>query len=298
MIGEQDEQEQRNRESDAKRQRGRHVIGLALVFHHEKQGEAEAAEDQDESDDDDYFHSGYIVMRIRFRFRWVPFVAMLVVVAIGILLGNWQLRRADEKRAIETRLMARESQAPLALTAAPVSADDIEYRRISVTGEFDRGWPLYLDNRPHAGNAGFYLLMPFRIADSTRHVLIARGWIPVDVHNRNRLPLVDTPAGIVEIEGVAIRNPGHVLQLGTAAALQPGAILQNLTVAEFAAASKFDMPPIVIEQSSDTRDGMVRDWPRPSAGIERHLGYAFQWYALALTGFLFFVVTGYRRGTK
>jgi cytochrome oxidase assembly protein ShyY1 len=78
----------------------------------------------------------------------------------------------------------------------------------------------------------------------------------------------------------------------------PGAILQNLTVAEFAAASKFTMQPFVIEQSSDTHDGMVRDWPLPSVGIERHLGYAFQWYALALTAFLFFVVTGYRRGTK
>jgi surfeit locus 1 family protein len=56
--------------------------------------------------------------------------------------------------------------------------------------------------------------------------------------------------------------------------------------------------PIVIEQA-DTPDarqqGLVRDWPQPSTGIERHQGYAFQWYALALMAFLFFVVTGIRR---
>jgi cytochrome oxidase assembly protein ShyY1 len=58
------------------------------------------------------------------------------------------------------------------------------------------------------------------------------------------------------------------------------------------------MQPFVIEQLSDTRDGLIRDWPRPSTGIDRHLGYAFQWYALAATAFIFFVVTGFRRGTK
>ena len=223
---------------------------------------------------------------------------MLAVVAIGVSLGNWQLRRADEKRAIEAKLAMRQAQAPLTLGAATQAIDEIEYRRVIVRGEFDRAWPLYLDNRPNAGNAGFYLLMPFKIAGSERHVLIARGWLPVDVHNRNKLPPINTPDGQVEIEGVAIRNPGHIMQLGQATALQPGAILQNVTVDEVAAASKFGMQPLMLEQSTETHDGLLRNWPRPSVGIERHLGYAFQWYALALTAFLFFVVTGFRRGTK
>ena len=29
-------------------------------------------------------------------------------------------------------------------------------------------------------------------------------------------------------------------------------------------------------------DGLVRDWPDPGSGVEKHLGYAFQWYALAV----------------
>jgi surfeit locus 1 family protein len=33
-------------------------------------------------------------------------------------------------------------------------------------------------------------------------------------------------------------------------------------------------------------------------GIDRHLGYAFQWFALAATALLFFVVTGFKRGSK
>ena len=42
----------------------------------------------------------------------------------------------------------------------------------------------------------------------------------------------------------------------------------------------------------------ARDWPLPSAGVDKHRGYAFQWYALAATAFLFFLVTGFRRASR
>jgi cytochrome oxidase assembly protein ShyY1 len=77
--------------------------------------------------------------------------------------------------------------------------------------------------------------------------------------------------------------------------LRQNAIVQNLDIAEFARASKLAMLPFVLQQSTDTHDGLTRDWPRPSAGAERHRGYAFQWFALAAMAFLFFVVTGFRR---
>jgi surfeit locus 1 family protein len=225
-------------------------------------------------------------------------MATIIVVTIGILLGNWQLRRADEKRAIEARIAERQVQNPLPIGGKKEDPNALEFRRVSVQGEFERDWPLYLDNRPQAGNVGFYVLMPFRIAGTGEHVLVERGWIAVDPHHRASIAAPAPPAGEIVIEGVAIRNPGHVLQLGQAAALQPGAILQNLTVEEFAAASKLDMQPFVIEQTGASQDGLVRDWPKPSAGIERHLGYAFQWYALALTAFIYFVVTGFRYGAR
>jgi len=225
-------------------------------------------------------------------------MATIAVVTIGIMLGNWQLRRADEKRAIETRLTGRQAQPPLAIGADPVDGAAIEYRRVTVQGEFDRDWPLYLDNRPQNGNAGFYVLMPLKIAGTQTHVLVQRGWIAVDPHRRAHIAAPAAPEGVVGIEGVAIRNPGHVLQLGQAALLRPGAILQNLTVEEFAAASNYVMQPFVIEETGNPQDGLLRDWPKPSAGIERHLGYAFQWYALALTAFLYFVVTGFRYGKR
>lgn len=237
-------------------------------------------------------------MPIKFRFRWIPFFATVIVIAIGIALGQWQTRRAAEKEAIEARLVAREAAPPVMLDATLRPADDMEFRRVSVRGEFVRDWPVYLDNRPYNGAAGFYVLMPLKIAGSDMHVLVARGWIARDPAARTKLPPLVTPNGVVEIEGIVQRNPGRLLQLGRADPLHPHAIVQNAEIADFERAGKFRMQPFMIEQLGDTQDGLVRDWPHPSAGVEKHRGYAFQWYALAATAFLFFVVTGFRRGRR
>ena len=39
-------------------------------------------------------------MRLRFHFRWIPFLAAVLVIAVGVSLGNWQTRRAADKLAI------------------------------------------------------------------------------------------------------------------------------------------------------------------------------------------------------
>jgi cytochrome oxidase assembly protein ShyY1 len=237
-------------------------------------------------------------MPIKFRFRWIPFLAAALAVALGVSLGQWQTRRATEKEQIERKLSERQSAPALTPGATPVSVDDVEFRRVRVRGEFMQGWPIYLDNRPYQGAAGFYVLMPLKIAESNLHVMVARGWVKRDIADRSKLPPLVTPAGVLELEGVARRGPGHVMQLGTPEPLRPGAIIQNVDIAEFEQASKLPMQPFVLEQSTDMQDGLIRDWPKPSAGVDKHKGYAFQWYALAATAFLFFIVTGFRSGRK
>ena len=239
-------------------------------------------------------------MRLRFRFSTIPFLAMLVLVAIGVALGNWQMRRAAEKTALQGRLAQRSAAAPLVLGAAQQDPAALEYRRVIVTGAFVPNWPVFLDNRPLGGRSGFVLLMPFTIAGSQRQVLVARGWLPRDPGGYARLPAFDTPAGTVTIEGIAVRRPARVMQLGTPPKLAPGAIVQNLEVGDFARASGLAMQPFLLEQTGPGAQGeaLVRKWPAPGIDIDRHKGYAFQWYALAVLAFVFFVITGYRRGAR
>lgn len=243
-----------------------------------------------------------ISFKFRFQFRWIPFVVMLLLVALGLSLAQWQQRRADEKIARAARLEAGNLAAPLALGAAPMLPQDaqaIEYRRVTVSGHFVPAWTVYLDNRPYRGQAGFHVLTPFRIDGSTMHVLVAQGWLPRNNTDRTRIADYRTPTGTVTLQGVARLNAGHVMQLGTAAPLLPQAIVQNADIAQLAKASGLAFQPLLIEQTSPEAATLpVRDWPAPDLGAEKHRGYAFQWYALALMAFLFFVFTGFRRAKK
>lgn len=237
-------------------------------------------------------------MPIVFRFRVVPFIATLLVMAIGISAGQWQTRRAADKQAIAVKLAQRAMALPVAIDAHLLSADAVEYRPLIVRGEFLANWPVYLDNRPYRGVAGLYVLMPLRIAGSKVHVLIARGWVPRDPADRKKIAAMATPSGVITVQGMARRNPGKLLQFGQQDAMHPGAILQNLQITTFAQASGLQMQPFLLEQTSALPDGLVRDWPLPSTGVDMHRGYAFQWFALTAMALIFFVVTGFRRGTR
>jgi cytochrome oxidase assembly protein ShyY1 len=238
-------------------------------------------------------------MRLRFRFRTVPFIATLILVLLGIALGNWQSRRAAEKTALQARLEQGMAAPPEVLDGAAVDPARLEFHRVIVTGEFVPNWPVFLDNRPLEGRSGFILLMPFKIAGgSNKYVLVARGWLPRNTAEHDRLPTFTTPAGRVTLEGRAVRQLARVMQLGTPAALQPKAIVQNTSPAEVARASGLDLLPVVLEQTGPSLPGdtLARNWPAPSLDIDRHKGYAVQWYALAAMAFLFFVITGFRSG--
>jgi len=235
-------------------------------------------------------------MFISFRLRFFPFVATVVVVSIGISLAQWQTRRALEKEQIASQinlmahLPAQRVFADKSLSSVPV------FSKVLLRGEFVAQWPLYLDNRPMQGNAGLYVLMPFHIEGSQRNVLVARGWQARNQQDRKTVPTLITPTGTIEIEGVLRDKVDRVMQLGQPDALKPGAIVQNLEVTSLAQQSGMAFESLILEQTSDTADGLLRQWPAPSAGAEKHRAYAFQWYALSGMACLFFVVTGIRRG--
>ncbi len=243
-------------------------------------------------------------MRFTFRFRWIPFLAALAVAAAGVALGEWQRGRAVTKENIAAAMQARDSMPVLQLPGDALERpiDEIEFRHVLARGEFMPNYLLYLDNRPHDGRAGLVLVAPLRMADG-KVVLVMRGWFARDPQDRSRVPHAQIPQGEVQVSGRLRRDTGHLLQLGQAAPLKPGAIVQNLQPGDFAKATGLQVLPFIIEESKtepQAADGLVRDWPLPASDADRNRGYAFQWYALAVTALVFFLVTGFRNrsGTK
>jgi cytochrome oxidase assembly protein ShyY1 len=232
-----------------------------------------------------------------FTFRFIPFLAAVMVALIALSLGNWQSRRAEEKQRLASEQTLQAALPPLDMQLLNEGKAPAYFRSVQMTGSFIAQWPIYLDNRPYQGKAGFYLLMPFKLKDSEKILLVMRGWLPRDAQNRVQLPIIPTPQGVLQLEGKVRESVGHVMQLGSESALQSGVIRQNLEVTELSKASGLKLENFIIEQISDTEDGLIRDWPQPSLGMEKHRGYAFQWYGLAVTALLFFIATGIKRAS-
>jgi cytochrome oxidase assembly protein ShyY1 len=120
---------------------------------------------------------------------------------------------------------------------------------------------------------------------------VNRGWIAAPPR-REQLPQVVTPSGRLRIEGVVLSHLPRTLKLGGAA---KGPVRQSVEVKEFAAESGLTLQAFVIQQHSDTGDGLARDWPPLDAGIDKHRAYSFQWYSLAGLALVLGVVFSFRR---
>lgn len=218
------------------------------------------------------------------RRRWLPTLAAGCVAALALSLGNWQLRRADEKRALGERAAQAATAAAIVVPAAPVDPAGLDGRRVRVRGRFVADRTVFVDNRTHKGVAGVHVATPVRIEGSGLHVLVLRGWIARDPRDRSRLPEVRTPTDTVEIEGIAEASLQQALELRGAPAPGPADRLwQNLSIERYAAWSGLPLQTVVVRQYDlpATDDGLVRDWPEPRLDVDKHLGYAFQWFALA-----------------
>ena len=213
-------------------------------------------------------------------------------IAITASLGNWQLNRAAEKRELKARTDAYAAQPPIHVSAVEIPVADIEQRRVEARGVFDPRHAVYIDNRLHRGAPGYHVIMPLRLAGGERHVLVNRGWIARPLDRRDP-PAVRTPQAEVTVEGTAALPSTRVLELSDQ--VTEGSIWQNLSLERYRQAMPIAIQPFVILQESALDDGLVREWVPPDFGIDKHYGYAFQWFGLAGTIAIFYAVTRFRR---
>ena len=236
--------------------------------------------------------------------RIVATVSALLVIAIGCSAGVWQLSRADTKIALAANLSARQQMPILNANAGPWTLEEASERRMIARGQYIPEAAIWLDNRPRpippAGSnnaqSGFYLMMPLRLDGKDDVLWINRGWAPRNNENRETLPPVQTPNKVVNIEGIVFAHPGKVYDLGSGKGfidLDKPRIEQNFDlVAEGKQRGWTQLPFILREVEAGTEDGLLRDWAPLTSGVDRHYAYAFQWFALAFTGFVFWLISG------
>jgi surfeit locus 1 family protein len=234
---------------------------------------------------------GSFFARRRFRPTLWPTLALAVLVAATVGLGNWQRHRGAEKEALRAQYELNARQPPIELTADSSNASALRFRPVRARGEFDGARQVLIDNKVHAGRAGYDVVTPLKLAGGNRYVLVDRGWIAQGAH-RSELPRVPPPRGEISVEGRINLPPARYLELKMEAGASP--VRQNLDIDRIAAATGLPLLPFVIEQSSDAGDSLVRDWPPPDFGIDQHRSYMLQWYSLAGLGILLWLALNWR----
>jgi len=217
-----------------------------------------------------------------YRF-WVILLATLLGVAVTTAMGQWQLRRAAQKQALVDARAAQAALAPIdgqSLGQAGDSAANRQgllHRAVQLQGQWLPQHSIYLDNRQMQGRTGFYLLTPLRLQGSDAVILVQRGWVPRNFQDRSALPPVVTPTGVVSLQGHLAPWPSRMYDFG---AVETGPLRQNLDLDAYRRETGLPLLELSVQQSGGESDGLLRDWPVVASGVEKHHGYAFQWFAL------------------
>jgi len=109
-------------------------------------------------------------------------------------------------------------------------------------------------------------------------VLVQRGWVQRNFLDREKLPPIETPPGVVEVSGRLAPPPVKLYEFADA---QGGTIRQNLDLAQFRAETGLALLDVAVQQTGPPSEGLLRDWPEAASGVQMHYGYAFQWWALS-----------------
>jgi len=214
------------------------------------------------------------------------FIVLLAAVAGALAtarLGFWQLDRAAQKTALHEALLVRSALPALdaaQLARTPEAAVEQQHRRVVLEGRWSAAHSVYLDNRQMNGRPGFFVVTPLQIAPDDV-VLVQRGWVPRDSRVRERLVAVDTPVGVVRIEGRIAPGLARLYEFDSAAS---GVIRQNLDVAAFARETGLALRPLAVVQldgAAAPADGLQRQWTPAVLDVSKHHGYALQWFALS-----------------
>jgi surfeit locus 1 family protein len=226
-----------------------------------------------------------------------PFTTLLAIVLIAMLvsLGNWQLRRAAEKRVLFDSF-AQGSDATLSIDGKTPKVP--RYSQVEAEGHYDGTRQVLIDNMVHAERAGYFVITPFALQGGG-WVLVNRGWVPLG-KSRAELPAIPVAADTRRIRGRADNLPSPGIKMGTPAALAPPyPVVANFpTRAETATLlneSSWTPAADLILLDPKEPDGYARDWAAPGFPPMRHIGYAVQWFGLALALCVIYIVTNFRR---
>lgn len=229
-------------------------------------------------------------LRVLLSPRWlVVHAGVVLVVAVFVQLGRWQLATYDDKNA--ERAPAGGEPAPIAEVSAPGRplTADAAGAYVRLTGRYDADEQLLVPGRTNAGRTGLEVVTPL-VTATGGVALVDRGWVPsLDSGAAGDPDGLEPAGGQVTVTGTLQRNeseeasavdPLAPLPDGQVAYIATGALLSRLP---YDAARLYDGFVVLAEQQPPAKNAPVPA-ERPGTGgggAWRNLAYALQWWLFA-----------------
>lgn len=228
-------------------------------------------------------------------------LSTMVMAAVLLGLGAWQVERLRWKDALIAERQAGLSQAPVILPGPGRDFSGFDFRPVLLRGRFLHARELFLINRNRKGRPGLHVITPFerQPVHGGGIVLVDRGWLPVEARDPFRRAEGQLE-GELKISGIArlgeygrgSLTPQNDPQKGVWFTPDAGAMGRILGL---------EVLPLIVEAGSESIPGGLPMGGLTSWNIKNnHLSYAFTWFALAvaLIGiYIIFVVRLLREST-
>ncbi|MBV1908623.1 MAG: SURF1 family protein [Kangiellaceae bacterium] len=214
---------------------------------------------------------------------WFLIVFLLVQSALNEL-GFWQLSRAQEKQQ-RLHILKKQTDTKIVDLVHIKQGVVNNFSQVELDVELAERKNILVENKVQNGKLGYHVLNLVQETVSNKYLLVNRGWIEGRA-KRSELPIVNLPSSDwriyarlypinqqmlsddaeIEFKGNNIRVPvldEHILKV----------LEKQLSV---------DIEPYLMRLNPDTEHVFEVNWAWVSMPPEKHLAYAFQWFALSL----------------
>ena len=210
----------------------------------------------------------------------IPSILIVTTIAFLTSLGFWQLDRANEKRAIEASIQ-KANTGTIELISDENRLLEKEYYQVRLKGQYQSNKQFIYDNQIVDQVSGYYVLTPFKLEGQPSTIIINRGFIPWN-GDREKLADVSIEKTKSEIK-VQISKPIKRIELKSSEIGNNFPVLiQAVDLVKMSELAGIDFSSMVGLLDASMDDGFVRKWEPYTGSIEKHIGYAVQWFLMAI----------------
>jgi surfeit locus 1 family protein len=218
--------------------------------------------------------------------RWIALGIGVVVAAVCIRLGFWQLDRREQRAMHNAMVEANAAAAPVPLPRLAMPDESLHYRRVLVRGRWDYNHEIALTGRTRNGAPGVHIFTPLVPNGIEQAILVNRGWVYSP--DAASVTFEDWREGdTASFVGFVEFFPPHDPDAGDPRSTRSPRSWHRLDTTELSKMLPYRLEPYYVvalpdsDRASPTPPGRPARLELPQLGAGPHLSYAIQWFSFA-----------------